>query len=91
MVNQIPLKKSDVRVHQLEQGVVLYNPRTDEVHLLNPAALLVWECSTGDYTLTGIARLLGSVYGLDTDLSVEVQKIVEQFAEKALLEIMYQQ
>jgi len=86
--NQVPLKKSDICLHQMEQGAVLYNPRTEEVHLLNPAALLVWECCTGVYTLADIVRLLGSIYGRREDLSSEVQVIVEQFAEKVMLELV---
>lgn len=89
-LDRVPLKKSDVRINQLKQGTVLFNPRTEEVHLLNPAAHLVWECCTGAYTMGDIARLLGTVYGID-DLSSEVRDIIEQFAAKVMLEIVYRQ
>jgi len=86
----LPLKKSDVRITQLSQGTVLFNPRTEEVHLLNTAALVVWECCTGAHTMADIARLLGAVYGID-DLSSEVLKIITQFADKVMLEFVYRQ
>lgn len=89
-LDRVPVKKSDVRLNQLKQGTVLFNPRTEEVHLLNPAALLVWECCTGVYTMNDIARMLGAVYGID-DLSSEVQAIIEQFSVKFMLEIVYRQ
>jgi len=85
---QVPLKKSDIRLNQMDQGAILYNPRTEEVHLLNPAAFLVWECCTGAFTLADITRLLGSIYGKREDLSSEVQVIVDQFAEKAMIELV---
>ncbi|MFP3868206.1 MAG: PqqD family protein [Desulfobacteraceae bacterium] len=86
--NQVPLKKSDIRLNQKQQGAVLYNPRTEEIHLLNPVALLVWECCTGAYTMSDIVRLLETIYGPKADLSSEVQGIVQKFAEKVLLELV---
>ncbi len=88
MVENIPLKKIDIRETPLDSGVVLYNPRTDEAHLLNPAAFLVWECCTGEYTLAGIACLLRYAFRLEGDLAPEVEKLVKHLRERGLLALV---
>jgi hypothetical protein len=88
MKASVPLKKSDIRVTQLERGVVLYNPRTEEAHLLNPAALLVWECCNGEYTVDRISHLLRSVYRLEEDVSAEVHYVLKKFTDNGLLSLL---
>jgi len=88
MVEIVPLKKIDIRETPLDGGVVLYNPRTDEAHLLNPAAMVVWECCTGEHTLETIARLLRYVFRLEGDLGPEVDTLVQHLREMGLLSLV---
>lgn len=54
-----PKAREDVVFRSLSKEWVLYDPRTQLLHVLNPTAAIVWSCCDG----------LGSVEDIATELS----------------------
>ena len=59
-----------------------------EVHFLNAAAALVWECCDGKNTLADCVRQLRAAFAIpsEADVAADVRAIVAGFGQKGLLE-----
>ena len=84
-----PKGRDDVVFRSLGKEWVVYDPRTQLLHVLNTTAALVWSFSDGARTPEGIADELVEVL---TDLPArnhiieEVRGVLDGFQEKGLLE-----
>lgn len=80
-------KRSDLLIEEIEDEVVIYDPRTHRVHHLNPMASIIWELCDIFRDSKDIAKEIVDI--LQTDpLKVEkdVQETLKQLQEKGLLE-----
>jgi hypothetical protein len=80
-------KRSDILVEEIDDEVVIYDPRTHRVHHLNPMASIIWELFDVSLNSKNIAREIVDVLQADP-LKVEkdVQEILKELQEKGLLE-----
>ena len=71
---------------EIDDEISLYDPRTEQVVVLNKTASDVWRLSDGESDLDEISRLLASAYGVDVDqIRGEVKETIRSFVEHGLL------
>lgn len=84
-----PKSREDAVFRSLGQEWVIYDPRTQLLHVLNTTAALVWSFSDGTRSPEGIADELVDVLTdlPDPELVVdEVRGVLEGFRQQGLLE-----
>ena len=58
-----PVASPNVVEHEIDDDLVLYDPRTDAVHVLNETAAAVWWLCDGQLTCREIATQIAKLYG----------------------------
>ena len=80
-------KRPDLLIEEIEDEVVIYDPRTHRVHHLNPMASIIWElfdvCSSPKEIAKEIVDVLKT--GSST-VEKDVQETLKQLQKKRLLE-----
>jgi hypothetical protein len=72
-------------VSESEDGLVIYNERTDRVHHLNSTAALVFQLCDGSRSAGEIADLLQKAFKLDGAPTVEVETCLRQLVDEQLV------
>jgi hypothetical protein len=69
--------------------LLLYDPKSDQVHILNETAMQVWEMCDGQHEELEIAAELGRRYaGIDPSiLEQDTSRLIEDFLNKGLITI----
>lgn len=81
-----PRRVEDLDVHEVEDGYVVYDERTDRVHYVNATAVLVLELCDGERNTEEIAGLVKKAFGLETVPIVEVAECLTTLAAEKLVE-----
>jgi hypothetical protein len=71
---------------QLE-GFVVYNPRTDELHLLNAESFCVYQLCDGLLSIAEVQSATGASSN-DSAVSAEIRSFLEKLIARGLLEIV---
>ncbi|MFQ6027865.1 MAG: PqqD family protein [Dehalococcoidia bacterium] len=81
-----PCQNRDVTLYQTEEQVTLYDPQTEQVHLLDPTAATVWQLCNG---VRGVQDIVGKVAdssGVAPDMVAEdVVEALERFQQTQLV------
>ena len=86
MGGKCPERAPDIIEYGVEEEVVLYDPRSDTAHVLNPTAAVVWWLCDGDHKVKDIARELGDLYDKEPDsVRPDVDEIIEGFLSSRLI------
>ncbi|MBI3129634.1 MAG: PqqD family protein [Candidatus Tectomicrobia bacterium] len=81
-----PRTRGEVLCREVDDGFILYDPRTHKVHSLNASAAYVWDCLDGRQALADIAEGLREFPGAGgRDLLRDVLDAVEGFRREGLL------
>jgi hypothetical protein len=59
-----PIRSEGLEIDEAEDGLVIFDPREDMVHHLNPTAAVIFDLCDGTRDLEQIAALLAEVYEL---------------------------
>ena len=79
-LDAIPMKVPGISEYEVEEEVVLYDPRKDSAHVLNPAAAVCWWLIDGEHKIDDIIRELAELYDAEIQKSQsDVQEILEGF------------
>lgn len=71
--------------HEVEEELVLYDPRTDGTHVLNGTAAVVWFLTDGKRTVADVESELADLYGLDReDVATDVSNVLQGFRRARL-------
>jgi len=84
-----PKGRADVVFRPLDDTWVLFDPRTERLHVLNLTAALIWEHMDGETTLNGLADAVGSAFDprvAATEILPDVKAVLDRFEESGLLE-----
>ena len=85
-VEKCPERAPNIAEYEVEEEIVLYDPRTDSAHVLNPTASIVWWLCDGDHKVKEIARELGDLYDKEPDaVRSDVDEIIEGFLGSRLI------
>ena len=81
-----PEMRKDLRKRDLEDGCVLFDPKTSQVYTLNTTAALICEYCDKNHTIKQIAKELASTCDLTIDVVLEdVRKTILDFQNNGLL------
>jgi hypothetical protein len=59
----LPRVRDDVILRPLDDDWVAYDPQTQQLHVLNPTAALVWVHCTGEFTRSAVIAAFREAYG----------------------------
>jgi len=84
-----PRAREDVILRSVAGDWVLYDPRTQDLHVLNVTAAAVWSCADGTRDVAAIAEALGE--HLDgapepDEIRTDVERVLARFGDDGLLE-----
>lgn len=72
---------------EIGEEISLYDPRTEQVTVLNGTASDVWRLADGTHTIEEITDLLASSYQVSPDsIAADVEKTVGELSEAGLIE-----
>jgi hypothetical protein len=80
-----PVPAIGLDVHEVEDGLVVFDAATDRVHYLNPTASVVFSLCDGTRTTGEIAELLRSAWDLDAAPNDDVATCLEQLRGEGVL------
>lgn len=84
-----PKAREDVVFRQLDDEWVLFDPRSEQLHVLNLSAALVWSHCTGEFTRDEIARAVAAAFEppvAPNRVVTDVTAALERFHHTGLLE-----
>lgn len=82
-----PTPRDDVMFRELEDGGVIYDPKTEKVHSLNVTASVVWCMLDGQTSLDTIADEIAERTNAKRELVCDdVLRIAHEFGKQGLLE-----
>ena len=84
-----PQVRDDLVFRQLDEEWVVYDPKSEKLHVLNASAAVVWLCCAGESTLAEIVDAVKEAFDTNLDkeaLEEEVRQTVESFAQEGLLQ-----
>ena len=76
-----PEQQPEITETQVEDDIVLFDPRVDAAHILNPTAALVWWLCDGTRKPTEIVEEVGRLIDNPPDsLDDDVRQTIKEFA-----------
>ena len=85
MSEAAPTPLDGLDVHEVDDGLVIYDTGNDRVHYLNETASLVFALCDGERDAEAIAGLLQQAWALEAPPSTEVRECLEQLREEGVL------
>jgi PqqD family protein of HPr-rel-A system len=74
---------------EVDGEIVLYDADSQQAHLLNPTASVIWDCLDGTVALGELASDLADEFGADpAEVGDQVVAIVRSFDELGLLDVV---
>jgi hypothetical protein len=86
---ELPKGRSDVIFRPLDDSWVLFDPRAEQLHVLNLSAALVWTHMDGENSPGSIAEAVGSAFNppqTAAQVLSDVNAALERFKEAGLLD-----
>ena len=80
-----PCQAEGLEVHEVADGLVVYDPRADRVHYLNASASVVFELCSGQRTVEQIAAIVAQTWGLPSAPGPDVARCVGQLLSEGVL------
>jgi len=80
-----PQAADDLDVHEVADGLVVYDLASDRVHYLNETASLVFALCTGEHDESRIAQLVGRAWRLPQPPEAEVAACLSQLRSEGLI------
>ena len=84
-----PRRKTDFRLEQLDNEMVLYHPAETKILYFNQTASLIWQLCDGERSAGEIIRLLSASYPESAgDIANDVQSTLQQFEDQGCIELV---
>ncbi len=82
-----PRRRTDLVEEVLNNEVILSDPCSGHIHLLNKTAVAVWHLCDGEATTRQIAARMAETWDVDTEDALDyVDQLVARFAEMQIAE-----
>jgi hypothetical protein len=85
MSESAAIQASDLDVHEVDDGLVIYDLASDRVHYLNETASLVFALCTGEHSDGRIGELVGLAWELAQPPDAEVRACLAQLRGEGLI------
>lgn len=84
-----PHRKTDYRLEQLDNEMVLYHPSVTKILYFNQTASLIWQLCDGERTAEEMISLLSESYPESaSEITTDVQSTLQHFEEQGCIELM---
>ena len=80
-----PVRADGLEVHEVDDGLLVYQAQPECVHHLNNTAAVVFELCDGVNTIPDINEQLALIFGLDGALGATVEQCVTDFRDKGVV------
>ena len=80
-----PRRVGGLEVHEVDDGLVVYQSSSERVTYLNATASVVFELCTGEHTEGEIEALVGEAWNLDALPHDEVQQCLAQLRTEGIV------
>jgi hypothetical protein len=81
----LPQAVPELDVHEVEDGLVVYDLTSERVHYLNETASFVFVLCSGEHDAARITELLQGAWELPAPPAVEVAACLEQLRDEGLI------
>lgn len=81
-----PEPAPDLDVHEVDDGLVIYDLASERVHYLNETAALVFALCTGEHDDAAIAELVRAAWQLPEPPQAEVEACLAQLRGEGLVQ-----
>ena len=81
-----PKRLAELQIDLMPDGSVVYDPKNDRVHYLNPSSALIFELCDGENGLQHIAETVQSTFDLAQAPIDAVKSCIENLLKEGLLE-----
>ncbi|HEY1777469.1 MAG TPA: PqqD family protein [Solirubrobacteraceae bacterium] len=85
MSEELPEPADALDIHEVEDGLVVYDLTSERVHYLNETASFVFVMCTGKHDAARIAELLQGAWELPELPAAEVAACLEQLRDEGLI------
>jgi len=70
-----------------EDGALIYNPDTDQIKVINPTGLFIWQQCDGSKDLTGIVSAMRESYDEvpEDEVSEQVEKFIDDMVNTGFI------
>lgn len=83
---QMPFRRTDMRVHELDGEALVYDPVSADTHRLNQTALFIWRQCDGRKDIRRIAKRLTTDYDVSFAVALaHVQRVLKDFQDRSLI------
>ena len=82
----MPEPAPELDVHEVEDGLVIYDLRSERVHYLNETASFVFVLCTGEQDTARITELVQGAWELAEPPHAEVNACLEQLRDEGLIQ-----
>lgn len=80
-----PRRVEGLEAHEVDDGLIVFQPALDRVHYLNSTAAVVFELCTGERTEAEIEVLVGVAWELPEPPREEVQRCLAQLRDEGVV------
>ncbi len=80
-----PIRRDGLEIDEAEDGLIIFDPREDMVHHLNPSASVIFDLCDGSRDLDAIAAVLGEIYELTAPPREDALTGLRGLAERKLI------
>jgi coenzyme PQQ synthesis protein D (PqqD) len=80
-----PRPAEGIKISEVADGYVIYDPKQDRVHYLNQTAAIILELCNGKITAHELVSLIQDAYNLPEPPEAEVADCVQKLIEEGLI------
>jgi hypothetical protein len=80
-----PRPVEGIKISEVADGYVIYDPKQDRVHYLNQTAAIILELCNGKVTARELVLLVQDAYNLPEPPEAEVADCVQKLIEEGLI------
>lgn len=80
-----PVRADGLEIHEVDDGLLVYQAQPECVHHLNNTAAVVFELCDGQNTVPEISEQLAQVFGLDSTPGGTAEKCIADFRDKGVI------
>ena len=84
----VPLRRADVESVELDGEMVVHDPRSGTLHLLNESAASVWAACDGSTTVAAIVRAMQETHaGPADEIAHDVDRALTELRSQGLVDV----
>ncbi len=85
-MSEILTRASDLEVHEVPDGYIVYQEARDRVHYLNKTAAIVFEFCDGRLETEGILARVARAFELDNSVYPEIRACMDSLIKEGLVQ-----